>query len=139
MACTIVQADLGSLFADVDATLAADFIEIATEIVLGATASQATNEAAYLACGIDPCRQIKLLAQHLLTVTPGTEAGSSQTVKSERVRDVSVSYESAGSASGLWAGSSFGTLYAAQLSRFERCRNKRRSYPFGVGPIGAQP
>ena len=139
MTCTVVQADLGPLFVDVDADLAADFIDIALEIVLGADASQTTNEAAYLGCGINPCRLIKLVAQHLLTVTPSTGAGTSATVTSERVRDVAVTYASAGSSSGLWSGSSFGTLYMGQLARFEKCQNKRRSYPMGIGPTGAQP
>lgn len=137
MACSITQADLGPLFADVDATLAAQFIAQAVLIVLGPAAGQATKEAAMLQCGVDPCNMIKLLAQHLLTVTPGSGAESSSTVESETVGRVSTSYGTATSSSGLFAGSTFGTMYTFQLAQFERCQSTRRSFPRSIGSTRA--
>lgn len=135
MACTITQDDLGPLFEDVSAELAAAFIAQAVLIVLGPEAGQAVKESAYTNCGVDPCNMIVLLAQHLLTVTPGAGAESSSTVESETVGRVTVSYGTATSASGMFAGSSFGTLYALLLSRFERCQAKRRTFPLFVGRV----
>lgn len=139
MACDVTQADLGPLFADVDADVASTFIEQATLIILGPTDSQAAAEAAYKACGVDPCNLIVLAAQHLLAMAPGSGAGTSATVTSERVGEVSTSYANTSSGSGFWVGSVFGSLVSAQLARFERCRARRRSFPFGVGPSGVQP
>jgi hypothetical protein len=138
MPCTITQADLGTLFEEVDADLAADFIEAATEVVLGYTDVQAAAAESIKACGIDPCRMIKLLAQHMLATTPGAGvSGSTGTITSERVDAVAVSYATANSNSGLWSGSSFGTMFSFQLARLEKCRANRRGLPFAVGPSGA--
>lgn len=133
MTCTITQASLGPQFEDVDADLAAMFIGLATEIVLGPEAQQAAKEAAYLGCGVNPCTMIKLLSQHLLTVTPGAGAESSGTVESETVGRVSVSYGTATSTSGLFAGSVFGTMFAFEMAKFEKCQSRRRTFPRAVG------
>jgi outer membrane protein assembly factor BamB len=133
MTCSTTQDDLGPLFADVDDDLAAAFIAQATLIVLGPEAGQATKEAAYTLCGVDPCNMIVLLSQHLLTITPGAGATSSQTIESKTVGSISVSYGTAASSSGLFAGSPYGTLFALNLSRFEQCRARRRSFPRSVG------
>lgn len=140
MACTTTQADLGPLFADVDADLATAIIEQATSIVLGPSAAQATTEASMTACGLDPCALVVLTAQHLLSVLPGSGVGgSTQTVTSERVGEVSTSYGTASSASGLWAGSAFGSMVQLQLARYEQCQARRRSFPMFVGPSRSQP
>src|SRR5689334_10589817 len=110
MACTITQASLGNLFADVDAALAAQFIAQATLIVLGPEEAQAVKEAKYRACKVDPCNMIVLLSQHLLTVSNVEGAESESTKESETVARVSVSYGTATSSSGLFAGSPFGTM-----------------------------
>lgn len=133
MTCSTVQADLGPLFAAVDATLAAAFIAQATLIVLGPEAGQAAKELALTNCGVDPCNMIVLLSQHLLAVTPGSGAAVGSTIESKRVGELSVSYGTATSSSGLWAGSAFGTLYAFQLAMFEKCQARRRSLPRAVG------
>lgn len=135
MACTITQADLGPLFADADPDLVAAFIEQATAIVLGPVESQAAKEAAMKRCGVDPCNMIKLLAQHLLSVTPAAGAGT-QTVASQSVGGVSVTFAHAASNSGLFAGSPYGTLFAYDLAQFEKCSKRRRTFPMGVGPGG---
>lgn len=132
MACTITQADLGSQFAAVDPLLAEQFIAIATDNVLGYELVQAANEAAYQGCGIDPCKMIILLAQHLLSVTEGTGVNI-KTVTSERVGDVAVTYGGAASNSNLFGGSPYGVLYAFQLAKFEKCQARRRTAPFAVG------
>jgi hypothetical protein len=137
MTCTITQDSLGPLFEDVDADLAAAFIAQATLIVLGVEAAQAAKEAAYIACGVDPCNMIVLLTQHLLTVTPGAGAESGSTVESQTVGRVSVSYGTATSSSGLFAGSTFGAMYQLQLSQFERCRSRRNTMPRAIGTTGA--
>ncbi len=136
MTCTITQDSLGPMFEDVAAELAALFIAQATIIVLGA-AGQAAKEAAYIGCGVDPCNMIVLLTQHLLTVTPGAGAESGSTVESQTVGRVSVSYGTATSASGLFAGSAFGTMYQFELAKFEKCQSRRRTLPRSIGPSGA--
>jgi hypothetical protein len=133
MACSTTQDDLGPLFEAVDADLAAAFIAQATLIVLGPAAGQATKEAAYIGCGVDPCNMIVLLSQHLLTITPAAGSASSPAYESKTVGSISVSYGTANSVSGLFAGSAFGTLYALQLAKFEQCQAKRRSFPRSVG------
>jgi hypothetical protein len=137
MTCTITQDSLGPLFADVDADLAELFIAQAVLIVLGPAAGQATKELAYIGCGVDPCNMITLLAQHLLTVTPGAGAESGSTVESETVGRVSVTYGTATSASGLFAGSPFGTLFAFELAKFEKCQARRRTLPRSIGSTRA--
>lgn len=135
MTCSIVQADLGPLFADVDADLVALIITTATGIVLGPSDGQATTEGAQIACGVDPCLAIKLLSQHLISTLPGSESEGA-TVTSERVGEVSTSYANAGSASGLYAGSTYGAMYAMLLAQYEKCKARRRTFPRSVGPSG---
>lgn len=136
MACSITQADLGPLFAGIDAALAAWFIEQATGVVLGPSESQAAMEAAYKACKVDPCLMIKLLAQHMITVTPGS-GGSGGTVSSERVADVATTYATGNSSSSIYGGSSFGLSFAQLLAKFEKCRAGRNTIPRAVGPTRA--
>ena len=132
MTCTITQADLGPLFAAVDPLLADESIEQAVIVVLGDETGQAAAEAAYRACGVDPCNQIKLLAQHLLSSTPGTGV-SGKKVTSERVGDVAVTYANSSTSTSAFGDTPYGALYQLGLSRFEKCRAKRRTLPFAVG------
>ena len=136
MACDITQDDLGPAFADVDPDLAALFIETATSIVLGPTDCQAEDQLKWLNCCVDPCTAIKLLAQHLISTTPGSGGGAGATpeITSKRVGEISVSYASAGSSSGLFAGSKYGAMFSLLLGKYERCRASRRSLPFAVPP-----
>lgn len=136
MACSITQADLGPLFASLDADLVAWFIEQATGVVLGPSESHVAMKSVYKACGVDPCLMIKLLAQHMISVTPGS-GGSGGTVQSERVADVSVSYATGNSSSSIYGGSPFGLAYAQQLAKFEKCRAGRNTIPRAVGPTRA--
>jgi len=127
MACTITQATLGPAFADVDPDIAALWIEVATVVVLGPDAQQALVQAKWLACGVDPCMAIRLLASHqLATLDPSADA---KTVTSESVADVSTSYATAGSSAGIWTGSQYGVLYATLLDKFEVCTARRSSFP----------
>jgi hypothetical protein len=136
MTCTITQADLGAQFADVDPDMADMFIECAMEIVLGPEPLQAGTEALWIGCSLAPCRAVKLLAQHLLAVTPGTGAEDGKTITAERVGDVSVTYANADSNSGLFSGSPYGSMYALMLGKYETCRGRRRTAPIAFGGRG---
>jgi hypothetical protein len=132
MTCSITQDDLGPAFADVDAELAELFIETATGLVLGVLACQAETEVKWSNCCLDACLAIKLLAQHLLVVTPNSGASESPAVTSKRVGEISVTYASASSSSGLYAGSPYGSMYAMLLGKFELCQNTRNTLPFAA-------
>ena len=131
MACTITQADLGAAFAAVDSEIADLAIETALVIVLGVAANQAVAYAKWIACGLDPCTAARLMASHILATTTGSGA-EDKTITSERVGGIAVSYATAASASGLYAGSVYGSMYAMLLSKFEVCSNRRRSMPVSV-------
>lgn len=132
MTCTITQDDLGPAFADVDEDLAALFIETATGIVLGVSACQVETELKWSNCCLDACLAIKLLAQHLLVVTPNSGADESPAVTSERVGSVAVTYATATSSSGLYAGSPYGSMYRVLLGKFELCAATRNTLPFAA-------
>jgi hypothetical protein len=129
MSCTITQADLGPTFEDVDADLASLYIEIATTLVLGPEGACATaNYAKWFACCVDPCMAIRLLASHLIASDPDSGAGSSE-VASESVGEVSVTYGSATSSSGLFTSTLWGKGYAKLLGKYEQCKATRRTFP----------
>jgi hypothetical protein len=125
MACTITQDDLGPQFAAVDAEIAALFIEIATEIVLGPVECQAAKYLAWVTCCVSPCLAIKLLAQHLISSDPFNGAEGAD-VTSETVGDVSTSYGNATSTSGLYGSTVFGRMFSGLLAKFEVCRSRRQ-------------
>jgi hypothetical protein len=129
MACTITQADLGPTFEDVDADLASLYIEIATTLVLGPEGACATaNYAKWFACCVDPCMAIRLLASHLIASDPDSGAGSSE-VTSESVGEISATYGSVTSSSGLFATTHWGRGYAKLLGAYEQCKATRRTFP----------
>lgn len=132
MACEITQADLGPLFADVPADVADDIIEAATEIVLGPAACQGVTYVKWVGCCVDPCRAIKLLAQHLLATIPNSGADGAL-LTSERVADVAVSYAGATSSDNIFAGSPYGLLYSNMLGRYEFCSTQRKGLPIAGG------
>jgi hypothetical protein len=125
MACTITQADLGPQFEAVDAEIAALFITVATEIVLGPVECQAAKYLAWVTCCVSPCTAIKLLAQHLISSDPDSGAGSLD-VTSESVGDVAIAYANATSTSGLYGSTLYGRAFTGLLAKFEQCRSARR-------------
>jgi hypothetical protein len=131
MACTITQADLGPLFADVDPALFASVLASVTAVVLGLGG---VKEAAWICCDLDPCEAVKLLTQHVLAMTPKAQGGAGLViVTSEREGDVAASYGNADSTSGAYGGTVWGRMYATQLNAFELCQGERNSVPFAAG------
>lgn len=137
MTCTITQADLGKKFEDVDADVAAEFIALAVETVLGAPQFKGQTYAAWIKCKLDPCGAIRLLAQHLLAEDPDTDVDAVATT-SESIGGVSVSASTAATINSPYGGTTYGRLYAARLAAFTNCQARRRSAPFGVGPRGVR-
>lgn len=132
MACTITQADLGALAEGLDPDVADLYIKTATEIVLGPTACQGEVQLKWLRCCVDPCRAIKLMAQHLIATDPESGAGEKD-VLSERVGDVATTYANATSSAGIFGDSTYGRMFSLLLAQYERCQASRRTLPFAVG------
>lgn len=131
MACEITQESLGPQFADVDAEIAAMYIEDATAEVLGPAACQGEKYLAWLACCLDPCLAIRRLAQHYIASDPvaGEELGEAT---SEAVGDVSESKADVSGNAGIYGGTPWGRSFAAMLGKFERCSRSRKHTGFAV-------
>lgn len=134
MACDITQDDLGPLAEGLDPDVAQFYIDQATIIVLGPLQCQPDTQTKWLACCVDPCQAIVLLAQHLIASDPSSGAGDLETT-SERVGDVAVTYANASSSSGLFASTVYGRMYANLLAQYQRCRSAKRVFPRAVGGL----
>lgn len=129
--CDVTLDDLPQ-FDGVPAGVKDVIIGIATTIVLGPTECNAANYAKWKCACQDPCNAIKMLAAHILSVDPDIGIGS-QSVKSERVGDVSASYADPSSAAGMWGDSIYGRLYVTAATQVRAKSSTRSTFPLGVG------
>jgi hypothetical protein len=130
MACELEQAAFGPPFSEMDEDVFALYLSAAEGLLFGACGDKVTAQ--WMKCCLNPCTALMWLTKHIIAVDPKSGAGSKDVV-SKSVGDVSVTYANASSTATIWAGSPYGLLYASELSKFERCKAKRRH-----GPIAAR-
>jgi len=135
MACTFNQADFGPPFSELDADIFEMFLETATTIVLGPLECQATTEAAWRRCCVDPCQAIKLLTKHLISSDDAIE-DTDKDVLSERVGDVAVTYANISTSNNPFSDTTYGRAFGFLLQKYALCSSRRKRLPPAIPPIG---